>query len=185
MIAILSWSSLIWKPQDLPLIGSWNQGGPVLPLEFTRVKTARPLTLVLDPVHGVGCPTWFTWSARTKLDDAIEDLQQRENASSAEVGYIDLQQNLSSVQDYPEQINVDCIVRQWCEEQQVSAAVWTAIPPNFAEELGIDFSVGAAMQYFEQLSKAEQDSVLEYIEKTPPEIITPFRQRVETTWATK
>ncbi|HEY9696258.1 MAG TPA: hypothetical protein V6D10_03285 [Trichocoleus sp.] len=183
MIAILGWSSLIWKPQDLPYEGFWEQGGPVLPLEFTRVKTARPLTLVLDPVNGVDCPTKFVWSSRSNLTDAIKDLQERENASPEETGYIDLQQNLSSIQDHPEQIDVDRIVRQWCYEQQIPAAIWTAIPPNFAEELGVEFSVETAMQYFEQLSKPEQDSVMEYVQNTPPEVMTPFRQRVEAVWA--
>lgn len=179
MIAILSWSSLIWKPQDLPFMGSWKRGGPMLPLELTRVKTARPLTLVLDPGNGVDCPTHFTWSTRTQLEDVIQDIQEREGASPEEVGYVDLQQNLSSAQDYPEQINVDRVVRQWCYEQQIPAAVWTAIPPNFTQELGVEFSVAAAMRYFEQLSKAEQDSVLEYIQNTPSEITTPLRQEIE------
>ncbi|HEY9625452.1 MAG TPA: hypothetical protein V6C78_34350 [Crinalium sp.] len=179
MIAILGWSSLIWKPQDLPYEGSWQQGGPVLPLEFTRVKTARPLTLVLDPVHGVDCPTQFVWSSRTKLVDAIEDLRQRENTSSSEIGYVDLQRDRSSLQDHPEQIDVDRIVREWCKDQQVPAAVWTAIPPNFTEELGIGFSVKAAMHYFEQLPEPEQDSVMEYLQNTPPEITTPVRQHLE------
>lgn len=183
MIAILSWGSLIWKPQDLPLDGAWKQGGPLLPLEFSRVRTARPLTLVLDPVHGVNCPTQFAWSARTRLEQVIDDIQQRENASPQEVGYVDLEQNLSSIQAYPQQINVDRAVRQWCQAQQVLTAVWTAIPPNFAEELGIEFSVEAALQYFEQLSQSEQDSVLEYIKNTPTEITTPFRRRVESVWA--
>lgn len=182
MIAILGWSSLIWKPQDLPCEGSWKQGGPVLPLEFTRVKTARPLTLVLDPVNGVDCPTQFVWSSRTNLADAIKDLQERENASPEETGYIDLQQNLSSIQDHPQQINVDRIVRQWCHKQQIPVAVWTAIPPNFTQELGVEFSVEAGMHYFEQLPESDQDSVTEYIQKTPPEITTPLRQHLETIW---
>lgn len=182
MIAILSWGSLIWKPQGLPYEGGWNQGGPDLPLEFTRVNTARPLTLVLDPVNGVDCPTRFAWSSRTNLADAIKDLQSRENASLEETGYIDLQQNLSSIQDYPEQIDVDRIVRQWCHERQVTAAVWTAIPPNFKDELGVDFSVEAAMQYLEQFPKSDQNSVMEYIQNTPPEITTPFRDHLEARW---
>lgn len=183
MIAILAWGSLIWKPQNLPYTGAWKQGGPVLPLEFTRVKTARPLTLVLDPVNGVDCPTRFAWSSRTTLADAIEDLQNRENASLEETGYIDLQQNLSSIQDHPEQINVDRIVRQWCHKQQITAAVWTAIPPNFTEELGVKFSVKTAMQYLEQLSQSDRNSVMEYVQKTPPEITTPFRQHAEARWS--
>lgn len=182
MIAILGWSSLIWKPQDLPYKGSWQQGGPVLPLEFTRVKTARPLTLVLDPVNGIDCPTQFVWSSRTHLADAIKDLQERENANPEETGYIDLPKNISSIQDYPQQIDIDSIVRQWCHKQQVSRAVWTAIPPNFTEELGVKFSIETAMQYFEQLSTFDQDSVMEYIQKTPSEITTPLRQHLEAIW---
>lgn len=183
MIAILSWGSLIWKPQGLPYLGSWEPGGPVLPLEFTRVRTGRPLTLVLDPVNGADCPTQFAWSSRTRLADAIEDLQQRESASSEEIGYIDLQEDLSSVQVYPQQIDVEHVVYQWCHKYQVTSAVWTAIPPNFTEELGTEFSVDAAIQYLEQLPKAEQESVLEYVQNTPPEIDTPFRRRVEAEWA--
>lgn len=179
MIAILGWGSLIWKPQDLPYDGPWRQGGPILPLEFTRVKTGRPLTLVLDPENGVDCPTRYAWSSRTNLADAIKDLQSRENSSIEETGYIDLQHNLSSVQDHPEQIDVDCVVREWCREQHITAAVWTAIPPNFTEELGVEFSVTAATQYLEQLPKPDQDSVREYIQNTPPEITTPFRQYIE------
>ena len=182
MIAILGWSSLIWKAQDLPYKGYWQQGGPALPLEFTRVRTARPLTLVLDPVNGVDCPTQFVWSTRTTLTDAIQDLRERENASPEEIGYLDLEHNRSSIQDYPKQIDVDRTIRQWCYKQQIPTAIWTAISPNFMEELGVAFSVEAAMQYLKQLSKAEQDSVLEYVQKTPPEITTPFRQHIEAAW---
>lgn len=185
MIAILGWSSLIWKPQDLPYQGNWQSGGPMLPMEFTRVKTVRPLTLVLDPVHGVACPTLFVWSSRTHLVDAIADLQEREGARLEEVGYVDLLHNQGSIQTYPQQINVDRTVRQWCRAHRIPAAVWTAIPPNFTEELGVQFSVEAAIQYLKQLTKAEQESVKEYIQNTPPVITTPFRQKVEAVWAMK
>ena len=185
MITILGWSSLIWKPQGLPCEGSWRQGGPILPLEFTRVRTARPLTLVLDPVNGVNCPTQFIRSSRSRLADAIADLQVREKAAPEEIGYIDLERNLSSIHVYPHQIDVSPMVQKWCQQQQVSAAIWTAIPPNFTEELGVDFSVDAATQYFGQLSHVEQESVMEYVHNTPPEIQTPFRQQVEAEWKLK
>lgn len=185
MIAILGWSSLIWKPQGLPCRGSWRQGGPVLPLEFTRVRTARPLTLVLDPVHGANCPTQFIWSIRNRLADAIADLQVREKAAPEEIGYVDLERNLSSTHVYPHQINISGIVQQWCQQEKVTTAVWTAIPPNFSEELKVDFSIDAAMQYFRKLSHTEQESVMEYVYKTPAEIQTPFRQRVEALWKTR
>lgn len=178
MIAIIGWGSLIWKPESLPYEGYWQVGGPSLPLEFTRITSQRPLTLVLDPVNGVICPTRFSFSSRTNLPEAIDDLKQREGTSEENIGYLDLKQRRSSIQVYPQQLNVEAEVRRWCLEHQLDAAIWTAIPPNFEERAGNKFSVEAAIRYFKCLSKAEQESTLEYIRNTPPEINTPLRQQM-------
>lgn len=34
-IVFLGWGSLIWDPRELPVIGDWQSGGPVLPIEFS------------------------------------------------------------------------------------------------------------------------------------------------------
>ncbi len=40
-IAILGWGSLIWDRRDLQIAGDWQQGGPVLPIEFSRIYPTR------------------------------------------------------------------------------------------------------------------------------------------------
>ncbi|WP_339383599.1 hypothetical protein [Oculatella sp. LEGE 06141] len=183
MIAILGWGSLIWKPQNLQYIGNWETGGPVLPLEFSRITKERPLTIILDPENGVACPTRVAQSAQSNLADAIRDLMQREGTTEERIGYVELQGNQSSLQMYPEQIKVDETIRRWCKDNQVSAAIWTAIPPNFSERLGIKFSVNSAIEYLKTLPESAQASGLEYFRKTPAEIQTPLRQRVAMEWS--
>ncbi|WP_088893966.1 hypothetical protein [Leptolyngbya ohadii] len=179
MIAILGWGSLIWKPDGLSYEGSWETDGPVLSLEFSKIADNKRLTVVLDLENGVNCPTLWARSSCTHLEDAIEDLRQREGTTIDKIGYIDLEQNRSSIAEYPEQTNIDRIVREWCESKEISAAIWTAIPPNFPEKLGVPFSIESAVRYYESLSPADQDSVMEYICRTPPEIDTPLRRRMQ------
>jgi len=183
MIAILGWGSLIWKPGDLQYKGPWKTGGPLLPLEFTRITSDRPLNVVLDPVNGVECSTRFAWSTQPNLADTVQDLKNREGTTEEHIGYVDLQHDQSSIQKYPAQINVDEVIRHWCKSHQITAAVWTAIPPNFSDKLGVEFSVDAAIRYLKQLPKAAQDSALEYMTKTPIEIQTPLRRRILEEWA--
>ncbi|MBD3884662.1 hypothetical protein IFO70_23270 [Phormidium tenue FACHB-886] len=182
LIAILSWGSLIWKPESLPFSRPWKEGGPTLSLEFSRITEERPLTIVLDPDYGVPCPTRFAFSLRTHLADAIADLKQREGTTEEHIGYIDMQHDRSSIHEYPHQINVEAPIQQWCEQHQIPAAVWTAIPPNFSQCLGINFSVDGAMQYLKDLSVPQQESTLEYIRNTPEEIVTPLRREIEREW---
>ena len=55
-IAILGWGSLVPDPRGLPIAGGWHQGGPILPIEFSRIskdgQRAGCLTLVIDEAHG-------------------------------------------------------------------------------------------------------------------------------------
>lgn len=178
-IAILGWGSLIWKPQNLRYHGSWKPSGPILPIEFSMIANNKRLSAVLDDKDGVMCPTRFVISSQTILKDAIEDLRQREGTTIENIGYVDLQQNQSSIEEYSHQTNVDKTVRDWCESNRITAAVWTAILPNFPDELGVSFSIDAALHYYESLSAADQQSVMEYFEKTPAEIDTPLRRRMQ------
>jgi hypothetical protein len=62
-IAILGWGSLIWKPNGLPMSGDWKRGGPVLPIEFSRVSSDGRLTLVIDEQYGVDVITRYVLSS--------------------------------------------------------------------------------------------------------------------------
>ena len=80
-IAIIGWGSLIWDPRDLPREGIWQDDGPELPIEFSRISVDARLTLVIDPADGSPVKTRYVLSPRTSLDDAIEDLRSREGTS--------------------------------------------------------------------------------------------------------
>jgi hypothetical protein len=178
-IAILGWGSLIWKPQNLRYHGSWKAGGPILPIEFSKIAENKRLSAVIDSQNGTMCRTQFVISSRTDLKDAIEDLRQREETTAEYIGYLDLETDRRSIKEYSEQIDVDQTVRQWCQSNQITAAVWTAILPNFPDKLGVPFSIEAALDYYQRLSAADQASVMEYFDKTPPEIDTPLRRQMQ------
>jgi hypothetical protein len=89
-IAILGWGSLKWDPRNLAYEGAWQSGGPQLPLEFSRISRDGRLTLVIDPTHGEPVSTLYTTSTLLSLDEAIENLQEREGTSSQYIGFINL-----------------------------------------------------------------------------------------------
>lgn len=97
-VAILGWGSLIW---DLTHPGAadfdkwhdtWQDDGPPIQLEFSRVTTLAPrqnvLTLVVDPTHGSLCTVQYCFSQRTVADDAFKDLARRENIALPSDGSI-------------------------------------------------------------------------------------------------
>lgn len=79
-IAILGWGSLIWDKRNLRLAGEWQVGGPVLPIEFSRVSGYGRLTLVIDPLHGVaseGRPPFSVPAAVAYVNGLTGDTQIR------------------------------------------------------------------------------------------------------------
>ncbi|NJL22034.1 MAG: hypothetical protein HC895_16405 [Leptolyngbyaceae cyanobacterium SM1_3_5] len=115
---------------------------------------------------------------RSNLADALEDLTAREQTVQEYIGFVDLPRSLSSVSAYPHQVNVDAIVRQWCSDYQIEAAIWTALKPNFEQKWGKPFSIETAIDYLQQLPTGDRASAIDYFRQTPIEIDTPLRQAV-------
>lgn len=93
-IAILGWGSLIWDKRDLPIVGDWQAGGPVLPIEFSRVSGDGRLTLVIDEQNGADVTTRYARSERVNLSEAVASLQKRENNPPKErIGFVNLVSN--------------------------------------------------------------------------------------------
>lgn len=178
-IAILGWGSLIWDRRDLPITGDWRRGGLVLPIEFSRIsrsgERAGGLTLVIDEQHGANVPTRFALSPCTNLDDAIADLRTREGTSSDRIGYVNLVRNTE--RDYARQQHPHAsdTIKAWAQAQPLDAVVWTALPSNFAEVAQRPFSVEAAIQHLQALTEPAKSCALEYLQKAPPEVVTPVR----------
>ncbi len=180
-IAYIGWGSLIWDPGDLPIQGEWLAGGPILPLEFSRISTSRnrALTLVIDPDNGVMLPTCFARSSETDLDKAIGALRDREgNPSRQNIGYVNVTAGTARCTVWPKAKET---IEQWARNAGFDAVVWTDLPSNFDKKNpdGVTFTVDAAFSYLKRLPADGQEAAREYISKASKFIRTPLRDRVE------
>ncbi len=177
-IAILAWGSLIWSPRSLSFVGEWQLGGPILPIEFSRVAVNRRLTLVIDERDGVEIRTRHALSAHSSLEDAITNLQEREGAQNrGDIGFFDGGTGEISdwaISDHP---NACVRIQEWIEGHPYDAVIWTALPRTFETETGEVFTVEAAMRFFESLPLMQKVVADEYIRNAPEEVQTPFRSR--------
>ncbi len=177
-IAILGWGSLIWDEGDLHLENGMQKGGPMFPIEFSRISNSRKraLTLVIDPINGVEVPTQFAKSKRTDIADAICDLHTREGTSVWRIGYLNLVDGTLRSNVYPDVIH---IIRKWAIVKNFMAVIWTDLPSNFEEEINKEFSVDNALDYLIDLEEDGTKEAIKYFSKAPQDVKTPLRKAVE------
>lgn len=182
-IAVLGWGSLIWDPRELHVASGWQEGGPVLPIEFSRISDNDRLTLVIDEAHGVDVPTRHALSSLSDLDAAVTDLQKREGAPNRDrIGFLEVTRNRLSKRAramHPVACERICA---WAEAKNLDGVVWTAIGPRFREKTGEPFSVEAAIRYLDRVDKVTFARTLHYVWNAPPEVQTPVRTAVEKRW---
>ena len=75
--ACLGWGTLVWRPEGLPLRGTWSIDGPHLPIEFARQSSEGHITLVIVDDSPL---TTVLWSELTviSLGAAVSALAERE-----------------------------------------------------------------------------------------------------------
>ena len=161
----------------MPLKTDWQEGGPELPIEFSRVSDSRggALTLVIDPDNGVESPTRFAVSQRREIADAIWDLRTREGTVVKRIGYVNLVTGDQRCNAYS---RAGDIVRKWAEEKGFEAVVWTDLPSNFREERCKEFSIENAVEYVHGLKSDSAREARDYMRNAPQEVQTPLRQRL-------
>jgi len=177
-IAIIGWGSLIWDPRELPREGVWQEDGPIIKIEFSRVSRDCRLTLVVDENNGVEVKTRFVLSPRSDIEDAINDLRIREGTKKKWIGYADFKHDQDSLSYNPNQVNICENVKNWCKAKGFDAAIWTALLPNFFKETKLKFSVDNAFKYIESLPKSANKNALKYIQNAPSETLTPLRSKL-------
>lgn len=174
-IAVLGWGSLIWKTNGLPIRGDWHQGGPDLPIEFSRVSRDGRLTLVIDHIAVVPVRTRYAISARSRIEDAIADLAAREETSLRYIGSVVAASGDCSPATTQDEKAVCARVLAWCKATGTDGAVWTALPSNFQERTSKPFSTENALEYLEALPAEAKSAALHYIKMAPEEVVTPVR----------
>ena len=173
-IAYLGWGSLVWDPKKLPIVGTWENGGPVLPIEFSRISSDGRLTLVIDEVHGTNVETLFAVSDVDELSIAIEQLMKREGCPNTKnIGSVDI---LDSGSMTGISVVYETII-EWARANNFDGVVWTALPSNFDKKTGKLFSVDNALNYLKVLQGEELELALEYIDKADKVVRTPFREQ--------
>ena len=180
-IAILSWGSLIESgvARGLQTASDFSEGGPILPIEFSRIsqtgERAGCLTLVIDEQNGVNVPTRYAVSYNINLDLALTNLRIVENISEKfhyTVGYVNLVRNTE--REWA-RICSPVTIKEWARRHDFDAVIWTSLRSNFQKILEIPFTIDNAVQYVRNLDEPVKSKAMEYINESPVEIITPVR----------
>ena len=175
-IAVLGWGSLKWDPRDLKIEGGWRNDGPYCPIEFARVSNDGRLTLVLFPEAEKVRVLWAEMGTEN-LEEAIENLREREGTTLERIGYVDL-----SIQDsYRCGVISDMsrTIKEWASTKDIDAVIWTDLPSNFEQETDKDFTGGNVIDYLNQLEDREKREAERYVRNAPDQIRTKMRDIIE------
>lgn len=171
-IACLGWGSLIWDPQALPIQKCWFKDGPLLPIEFARYSRDRITLVIVPEVRDVR--SLWTLMIVPDLDTAKQKLAEREGISMENIpryiGYVS-----SSGSSYGQCSEV---IGRWAWHIGLDGVVWTNLPPKFQNEVRIP-TVEEVLYFLQTLSTETKHRAEEYIRKTPRQIDTAYRRRIE------
>lgn len=178
--AILAWGSLIWQPKDLLFYTEfgWKEDGPILPIEFGRISKDGRLTLVITE-NGSLVPTLYTLSKYETLDEAILNLAVREGSGRASIGSYDKSKN-----EFSHKVFFEQNISDWIKEKDFDAVIWTNLGENWVikNESGkiIDtIETTERIKYLKNLKGNASALAEEYIRKTPIQIKTKYRAKIE------
>jgi len=180
-IAVLGWGSLVWCPGILGIKTKWRSDGPALPIEFARISRDGRLTLVIVP-DSDDQPTYWAFSEFHTLEEARDNLREREGTSKLNIHYLDAAGRIAPGIPGP----VRDRVREWLGvRREVEAVVWTGLPTNWLEQRGHHFTTEDAVRYLKQLelqrdrSLAVHDRAREYVRNAPKLIQTVVRRAMQ------
>lgn len=173
-IAIIGWGSLLWDRKEWfdSKHEEWQEGGPVLPIEFSRISRSRGniLTPVIDPRHGSQCPTAWCLSNREDFMDTICDIRQREGVLYKYINWIKFADNVHNC-PFPE---IELIISNWMASKYIDVTVWTGTQPNFQRITGNRFSIQTAFEYIQTSNMIANPKWIDYLSKLPSFVSTPF-----------
>lgn len=170
-VACLGWGSLTWDPRELPIRRYWFDDGPLIPLEFARQSQDGRMTLVLLDDAPLVRSLWSIMDARHE-DDAREDLRKREGI---------LKKNATiHVGSWPSGTTTPIGgLEDWARARRLDAVVWTALPPRLETAEGCLPTETEVIDYVRGLTGSTRTVTEQYVRRTPRQIDTPFRRRIE------
>lgn len=179
-IGCLAWGSLLWDPRTLPLAGPFEQAGPQLPIEFSRVALDGRVTLVIDPQAGT-TRSWWAPLAVDSLAAGIEALALREGIGPERIGdWIGVEARGgfgASGGLCPESVRAE--IADWLVAQPLDAVVWTALPARRPDGRFERPDGSELVEHLERLEGTARERAEQYIRRAPEPLRTPNRLRFE------
>lgn len=179
-IAILAWGSLIWQPKDLFFDKEfgWKEDGPILPIEFARISKDGRLTLVITK-NGTKVPVLYALSNYQNVEEAVLNLAVREGSGRRSIGSYDKTKNEFSNDVFFEQNIID-----WIKHKDIDAVIWTNLEENWdikneKGEIICKIQPDIRIKYLKDLKGNTSALAEEYIRKTPVQIKTKYRAKIE------
>jgi hypothetical protein len=177
-IACIGWGSLIWDPRDLPMRGTWQDDGPLLPVEFARESGAQAnqredkITLVICP----GTPrlrTCWTLLDVPDLTTARQRLAGREGIAKrweTDIGYWAYGGNAGAG---PEVATIGA----WATSNGLAAVVWTNLPCKF-DGKETKPTGEQVVAFLRDLDVDKRRLAEAYVRRAPSAIDTPYRRMI-------
>lgn len=173
MIAFLGWGSLVWDPGTLPIRGQWHADGPFVRAEFLRQSNNGRLTLVLTRNARPVPSLWATFVG-SNLAEAREELCHREN-----IPLKNLEKGIGSWSRGGASPAFILELGPWASAQGIESVVWTALSPKFEGTDNTGPTINQAVSYLAGLTGPTRDLAEQYIRRSPPQIDTDYRRRIE------
>lgn len=176
-IAILGWGSLVWNPKSLQYNTTfgWQQDGPMLPLEFSRISQDSRLTIVLDP-NAELVQTLYAISTNTTIEVAVLNLAVREGSARSAIGCYDKNKS----KGYPESFEYLENIMKWLAiHPEIDAVIWTNLKANWKETDRIKSKKRDRLEHLKALNGPTMAVAEEYIRKAPIQIATNLRREIE------
>jgi len=172
-IACIGWGSLIWRPENLLIRREWFKDGPFLKVEFARQSDNGRITLVItrdaNPLR-----TLWALMATDELNQAIESLRIREG-----IGKEKIEGRISSVTKEEETTDeIKLSIKNWLINKELDAAIWTNLSPRINNQERVP-SEDDVIAYLRSLDINKMAAAEEYIRRTPKQIDTDYRRRIE------
>jgi hypothetical protein len=168
-IVCLAWGSLLWKTGPLVLASPWHATGPRLPIEFCRVGDGGELSTAICE-GAAPQQTWWALFATTDLAGAREQLRAREEIDPHHPEWVG---SLVKGQTDPA---APPAIREWLENNEVDAVVWTALPPRIGSDEGRCPQASEALEYLKSLSGETREHAEDYIRRVPVSVDTEYRK---------
>jgi len=175
VIICLGWGSLIWDPRELPVHGSWQRNGPLLPIEFARQSQDDRITLVCVPGFPLVQSLWIRLKSIT-LDEACEALRERENISRKR---IDQDIGVWVRDQLVDNGSYIATIAAWATSLGFDAVIWTNLQPKFRGDDRRIPTIEEVLEHLTNLTEKKREKAEQYIRMTPRQIQTEYRVKIE------